>query len=87
VTLSGSPAFIEYAGKPAKLPQATSLKQKIVFLHFQGDSWSDDLEADNAEAFLKELAHAQPAAIILIVDRFEELQKLAVTKGGFFRGP
>jgi hypothetical protein len=87
VTISGLPAFIEYAGKPAKLPQATGLKEKVVLLHFRGDPFSDDSEGDNAEAFLDELSHAQPAAIIFTKDKFDEWQKMMSTKGGFFRGP
>ena len=63
-TISGPPAFIEYAGKPAKLPQASGLKGKVVILHFRGDPFSDDSEGDNAEAFLDELVHAEPAAVI-----------------------
>ena len=87
VTVSGLPVFIEYAGKPAKLPQATDLKEKVVILHFRGDPFSDDSESDNAEAFLDEMFHAQPAAIILIHDKFDEWQKRFNTKGGYFRGP
>ena len=87
ITVSGLPVFIEYAGKPAKLSPATGLKQKVVFLHFRGDPFSDDSEGDNADAFFQALAHAQPAAILLIEDNFEEFQTRAITKGGFFRGP
>lgn len=87
VTISGPPAFIEYAGKPAKLLQATDLKQKVVFLHFWGDPFADDSEGDNADAFLEALARAKPAAMILVHDKFDEWQKRMITKGGFFRGP
>jgi hypothetical protein len=87
MTISGLPVFIEYAGKPAKLPQATGLKEKVVLLHFRGDPFSDDSEAENAEAFFEALANAKPAATILIEDKFEEWQKRILTKAGFFRGP
>jgi hypothetical protein len=87
MTISGQSAFIEYAGKPAQLPQTTGLKQKVVFLHCWGDPFSDDSEGDNAEAFFEALAQAKPAATILIEEKFDEFQKRAITKGGFFRGP
>ena len=89
MTLSGSPAFIEYAGKPAKLPQAADLKQKVVFFYTRGDLISEDSdsESDNEMAFMLALRHAQPAAIFVIVDKFEEVQKNGLTQLGTFHGP
>ncbi len=87
MALSGLPAFLQYAGKPAKLPQAADLKQKIVFLQSRGDPFSNDSEIQNFVAFYEQLNQAQPAAVFPIQDNFEELQKMNLTKGGFFHGP
>jgi hypothetical protein len=88
-TVSGPPVFIEYAGKPAKLPQAADLKQKVVFFYPRGDLISEDSdsESDNEMAFILALRHAQPAAIFFIVDKFEEVQKNGLTQMGTFHGP
>ncbi len=88
-TASGPPVFIEYAGKPAKLPQVANLKQKVVFLRIRRDLISDDSdsEGDNETAFFPALRQAQPAAIFHIVDMFEDVQKNGLTQLGTFHGP
>src|SRR5579859_3971265 len=88
-TVSGPPAFVEYAGKPAKLPQAADLKQKVVFLYLRRDLISEDSdpESDNETAFFLALRHAQPAAMFVILDKFEEVQKNGLTQLGAFHGP
>jgi Zn-dependent M28 family amino/carboxypeptidase len=87
-TLSGPPAFIQYAGKPAKLPEAAELKHKVVFLYPRRDLISEDSDAedDNETAFDSALRQAEPAAIFVIVDNFEEVQKNGLTQLGTFHG-
>lgn len=88
-TVSGPPVFIEYAGKPAKLPHDADLKQKVVFLHLRSDLISEDSDSEdeNEMAFFLALRHAQPATILVIVDKFEEVQKNGLTQLGTFHGP
>lgn len=89
VTVSGPPVFIQYAGKPAKLTQASDLKQKVIFLYLRRDLISEDSdsESDHEMAFFLALRDAQPAAMFVIVDKFEEVQKNGLTQLGTFHGP
>ena len=84
--MSGLPTFIEYGGKPGKLPEPDQLKGRIVFFHFPDNHGDDSVDWASLDKFFDGLAKTPPAAFFGVQDDFEAYKK-SMDSNGLFHGP